>query len=128
MPATACAFGNLLAMAQVVGTCYYVAPEVFKKNYGRAADMWSLGVVIYMMLTGEAPFDGDGNAAIVRDVKRQTSDPKRLRSFITESLQDHGVSSYCVNFVTGLLTVLCLTAALYCPLFVKLPACQCAIV
>lgn len=92
-------------MTDVVGTCYYVAPEVFKKNYGRASDMWSLGVVIYMMLTGEAPFDGDGNAAIVRDVKRQTSDPKRLRSFITESLQDHGVSSYCVNFVTGLLTV-----------------------
>ena len=38
---------------QFVGTCYYMAPEVFKRNYGMEADIWSIAVVFFMMLTGE---------------------------------------------------------------------------
>jgi len=44
----------------VCGTLYYIPPEVFKKKkYNTQFDMWSLGVMIYFLLTGQYPFDGD---------------------------------------------------------------------
>lgn len=44
----------------VCGTLYYIPPEVFKnKGYNTQFDMWSLGIIIYYLLTGQYPFDGD---------------------------------------------------------------------
>jgi calcium-dependent protein kinase len=43
---------------RVVGTAYYLAPEVIAKDYDERCDIWSLGVILYMMVTGTPPFDG----------------------------------------------------------------------
>ena len=53
----------------IVGSIYYIAPEVILKQYGKECDMWSLGVILYMFIVGHAPFDGKSNRDIMEKIK-----------------------------------------------------------
>ena len=53
-----------------VGTAYYVAPEVLNGSYNEKCDIWSLGVVMYILLTGRPPFSGHSHKDIVKSVLR----------------------------------------------------------
>lgn len=53
------------AHTQSVGTVYYMAPEVAKGRYGREVDVYSTAVILYEMLTGKVPFDGETTAEIL---------------------------------------------------------------
>jgi len=50
-------FRNNLPLTKVVGTTYTAAPEVFKECYDERCDVWSLGVVTFILLSGRRPFE-----------------------------------------------------------------------
>lgn len=56
------------------GTLHYLAPEVLRARYGKAADVWTLGVVIFLSLYAAYPFDGDSCLAVMQGIL--SSEPK----------------------------------------------------
>jgi calcium-dependent protein kinase len=55
---------------EMVGSPYYVAPEVLRKRYGPECDLWSVGVILYILLGGLPPFWGENEKAIFDAVMR----------------------------------------------------------
>lgn len=51
-----------------VGSCYFIAPEVLKRNYTEKCDIWSCGVLAYFLLSGRYPFTGPTPAAVLERV------------------------------------------------------------
>jgi serine/threonine protein kinase len=43
---------------ELVASPYYIAPEVVQKHYGPEADVWTAGVILYVLLSGVPPFMG----------------------------------------------------------------------
>jgi len=52
-----------------LGTPYYIAPEVLAKSYGAKCDIWSCGVITYIVLSGIPPFNGASDQEIMKKVK-----------------------------------------------------------
>lgn len=56
-----------------VGTFHYMAPEIGNGNYGREIDIYALGIVLFELLTGRVPFDGESSQEII--MKHLTTEP-----------------------------------------------------
>jgi len=82
-------------LSSVVGTAYYLAPEVLAGSYDRACDLWSVGVVAYTLLAGRPPFHGPTNDAIFDGI--------RAGRYRMEGAPWRGVSAPARDFVRRLL-------------------------
>ena len=60
----------------VVGSLYYVAPEVLNKNYNEKCDLWSCGVIMYFLLAKKVPFSGAFNNEIIEKIIKGEYDIK----------------------------------------------------
>ena len=74
-----------------VGTVHYMAPEIGRGNYGKQIDIYALGVMLYEMLTGQVPFDGESTQEIIMRHLTMEPDLSRLpvvyRDVVRRALQ-----------------------------------------
>ena len=83
-------------MSIFVGSAYYVAPEVLLKKYAKSCDMWSVGIITYIMLSGYPPFNGNTDDDIHASI---------LRGVINWDPKDWTGSCEAIDFIRGLLQV-----------------------
>lgn len=55
-------------MSTILGTPYYIAPEVLKGQYDNKCDIWSIGAMTYIMLSGDLPFNGSTSDEIFKKI------------------------------------------------------------
>mmetsp|Transcript_22053 Transcript_22053/g.43825 ORF Transcript_22053/g.43825 Transcript_22053/m.43825 type:complete len:352 (-) Transcript_22053:442-1497(-) len=85
-------------MNTACGTPGYVAPEIIKKApYGPAVDLWSIGVIMYILLCGFPPFYHESTAALYKQIKKG--------DFEFPSPYWDEISDAAKNLISGLLTV-----------------------
>eukprot|EP00434_Breviolum_minutum_P018566 symbB.v1.2.016376.t1/scaffold1244.1/size129415/3 len=74
-------------MTDSCGTLYYAAPEVLRGNYTEQCDMWSLGVLTYILLDGRAPFMGRNDRQYRFSEERWSNVSENAKGFIRKLLQ-----------------------------------------
>lgn len=80
-----------------VGTPYYIAPEVLRREYTVKCDVWSVGVIAYILLCGYPPFYGDNDREIFRRVT--------IGRFTFPSPEWDHISAHAKDFVASLLQI-----------------------
>ena len=67
---TARFFDRNKKMNRINGTPYYIAPEVLAEKYDEKCDVWSCGVIMYIMLCGYPPFNAESDELILEKIKK----------------------------------------------------------
>mmetsp|Transcript_4166 Transcript_4166/g.6198 ORF Transcript_4166/g.6198 Transcript_4166/m.6198 type:complete len:251 (+) Transcript_4166:28-780(+) len=63
-------FSASQTMVTMIGSPYYIAPEVILMKYNKNIDIWSMGVVLYIMISGKVPFPGRSENEIIKNVMK----------------------------------------------------------
>ena len=72
-------------MQDLLGTLHYVAPEILlKKPYGKSVDIWALGVILFIMLTGNFPFRHEDHSELFRLIVRGQYSPGKDHEMWTQ--------------------------------------------
>ncbi|CAK72710.1 unnamed protein product (macronuclear) [Paramecium tetraurelia] len=66
---TSLKYGNQ-KLEEKIGTVYYMAPELIDEKYDEKCDIWSAGVVLFILLCGSPPFDGETDDQIVKRIQQ----------------------------------------------------------
>jgi len=66
---TAKQFEKGVKFTKFIGTSYYIAPEVLCESYNEKCDVWSCGIILYILLCGYPPFNGASNLDIYHAIK-----------------------------------------------------------
>jgi calcium-dependent protein kinase len=85
--------GQTVPMRTKAGTAYYVSPEVQAGNYTEKCDVWSCGVILYILLSGQPPFAGNEDKEIMRKARQGKIDfgipeLKRSSNEVKKFIQD----------------------------------------
>ena len=94
---TSLVFDESKKLDEKLGTPYYIAPEVLAKNYGPKCDIWSCGVITYIVLSGIPPFNGASDQEIMKKVK--------IGKFSFSDPVWSTISNEAKDFITKLLTL-----------------------
>lgn len=78
------------------GTPYYIAPEVLDKHYNSKCDVWSAGVITYILLSGMPPFNGASDSEICTKIRMG------IHSFDDKAWSN--ISEEAKDFISQLLT------------------------
>src|SRR5262245_17391257 len=98
------------AQPSSVGTVHYMAPEVASGNYDKSVDIYALGVILYEMLTGAPPFDGESAQEVMMkhlmSLPDLTKVPPQFKSILAKVLakdpqQRHATAAELVTEVEG---------------------------
>lgn len=72
-----------------VGTSYFKAPEIYEGSYGKKCDVWSLGVILYMLLSGWYPYNSDSPTELYYKIQKlDVKFPDNKWGHISEDAKD----------------------------------------
>ena len=72
-----------------VGTAYYVSPEILEGKYNEKCDIWSCGVILYIILSGTPPFNGENDIEIYKKIShKKFTFPEKEWQNISENAKD----------------------------------------
>ena len=83
---TAIEYNSSKKLKDMYGSSYYISPQVIKGCYDEKCDVWSMGVVAFVLLSGCAPFGGKSDTEIMAKVQIGKFEFKRI-SFIRNDLE-----------------------------------------
>lgn len=80
---------------KVIGSSYYIAPEVLTENYNQMCDLWSCGVILFILLSGKPPFSGKNDSIILEKIK--------IGKYNMQIKQFENISNEAKDLITNLL-------------------------
>jgi calcium-dependent protein kinase len=92
---SAAQFNKKERLHEVDGTSYYIAPEVLNGDYDEKCDIWSCGVILYILLTARPPFGGESDKEIMENVS--------IGKYDIKSSPFDKISKSCIDLIQKLL-------------------------